>query len=39
MKSSWESEKSRLMDEVKELMKKEKETAINDTKKKQWVTV
>ncbi|CAC5414863.1 Protein kinase C-binding protein 1 [Mytilus coruscus] len=36
MKSSWESEKSRLMDEVKELMKKEKETAINDTKKKQW---
>ena len=35
MKSSWESEKGRLG----EMMKKEKEMAINETKKKQWVNI
>ena len=39
MKSSWESEKGRLVDEIKEMVKKEKEVAINETKKKQWVNL
>ena len=39
MKSSWESEKGRLVDEIKEMGKKEKEVAINETKKKQWVNL
>jgi len=37
MKACWEAEKQRIVSEVNTMCGKDKEKAIEDTKKKQWV--